>query len=283
MAFACAWKSGFTILELLICVTVTSILIAILLPALGAARESARRIQCNNHLKQLGLSLHAYHEVHRSLPPGWRWDAHQKTAFGWLPPILPYLGEYSLWESLDFNSPVDGSGNEQVRQRTLPLFLCPSDMAERTFMLYAESDEFSEDAPLFRLPAANYLGVFGIHEPDDVWKVRAGVGVFSGERAIRFQEITRGLSNVLLLGERRASTIPSTWLGIDSRGEDAHCRILGNANLGPNARNADECEFTSRHPGVVNFLWADGHVKAIADTIDAHLYRQLASRSEICD
>jgi len=273
-------QRGLTILELLVCVGIVTLLLSLLLPALGAVRESARRMQCNNNLKQIGLALHQYHDVNAALPPGWRWDRGHLTAFGWLPPLLGYLDESALAARLDGSEPVNSSLLDEIRQVTLPVFLCPSDMVQPTFLLYAEPDgsEWPADAPLMRLPAASYLGVFGVQEPDDVWRSQLGTGAFAGSRPIRFADFSRGLSHVLLVGERRASTIPSTWLGIDARGEDAHCRILGNAHLGPNVPYADECEFTSRHPHVANFLWADGHVKAVANAIDQRVYQQMAHR-----
>jgi prepilin-type processing-associated H-X9-DG protein len=82
------------------------------------------------------------------------------------------------------------------------------------------------------------------------------------------------------VGERTARKLPSTWLGFDLRGEDAAGRVTGQAWLGPNRADADECEFDSRHPGGVNFLWGDGHVAWLIDEIDAMLYRQLASVDE---
>lgn len=275
-------RRGLTILELLVCLAIISLLLSILLPALGSARESARRIQCNNNLKQLGLALHQYHETFNSLPPAWRWDRNQQTAYGWVPPLLGYLEQSAVAVEFRSEYPLSHSIHDRLRGTTLPGLLCPSDMVQSSFMLYEEpeNDSLPADVPLMRLPAASYLGVFGILEPDDVWRVQTGVGAFAGTASIRFRDMTRGLSHVLLVGERRASTIPSTWLGIDVRGEDAHCRILGNANLGPNYPNADECEFTSRHPGVSNFLWADGHVKAIANSIDQQAYQQMACRSE---
>jgi len=275
-------REGFTILELLTSIAILAVLFAILLPALGAARESARRVQCNNHLKQLGLALYNYHDSHRSLPPAWRWDLQHQTAYGWLPPLLAYLDQAALAQNIHDEYPLNNPIHEKLCLLTIPALLCPSDMLQPVFTLYEESgnEHLPGDVPLMRLPAASYLGVFGVVEPDDAWRHQAGGGAFAGPTPIRFQEITRGLSNVLLVGERRASTIPSTWLGIDVRGEDAHCRILGNANLGPNVPHADECEFTSRHPGVSNFLWADGHVKAISNSIDQQAYQQMASRSE---
>jgi prepilin-type processing-associated H-X9-DG protein len=81
------------------------------------------------------------------------------------------------------------------------------------------------------------------------------------------------------IGERTARKLPSTWIGFVLTGEDAQARVLGNAWLGPNRIDADECEFDSRHPSCVNFLWADGHFAPVADAIDAALYRDLARRN----
>ena len=270
---------GFTILELLICMGIILLLLAILLPALDSARESARRIQCNDHLKQLGFALHHYHEMNGFFPPGWQWDARQETVFGWLPPLLPYLEQNNLHLNVNYQEAVSGPLNALARARTPANFLCPSDMTQPRFMLYKEANLAgpSRDVGLVLLPSASYLGVFGVEEPDDTWRTRAGAGIFGGPAPVRIQDIQRGLSLVIMVGERRASTIPSTWLGIDIRGEDAHCRILGNADLGPNVRHADECEFTSRHPGMVNFLWADGHVKSISNSIESSIYRQMAT------
>ena len=74
--------------------------------------------------------------------------------------------------------------------------------------------------------------------------------------------------------------VPSTWLGVDFRGEDAACRLVGNAETSPNHPTCDECEFDSRHPDGANFLWGDGHVRLISENIDSVEYRRLARRSE---
>jgi prepilin-type N-terminal cleavage/methylation domain-containing protein/prepilin-type processing-associated H-X9-DG protein len=272
---------GFTILELLVCVAIIAVLAGLVLPAVSAARESARRLQCTHHLKQIGLALHAYHEVQGSLPPGWLWDARRATAYGWLPPLLSYVEQDAVRAQVDFSSGISSSSNTAMRVQIIPLFLCPSDIVERQFMLYVDDDDgpaILRGAAIMPLPAASYLGLFGTGEPDDGWPGRFGNGIFPGSRAIRFADVNRGLSCVLAVGERTAASLPSTWLGIDVRGEDAPCRILGNALTGPSAPGADECEFSSRHAGAANFLWGDGHVRPVANEIDARAYRQWARR-----
>ena len=93
-------------------------------------------------------------------------------------------------------------------------------------------------------------------------------------------ELQRGLSNTMLIGERTTSLLPSTWLGVDFRGEDAACRLVGTAYTSPNCRECDECEFSSRHAGGANFLWGDGRVQLVSETIDTAEYRRFARRFE---
>lgn len=274
-------RFGFTIVELLVTLGVVGILLLVLIPALGTARESARRQECHHHLKQIGMALHSYHYVSRCFPSGWSWDTRKVTAFGWIPPLLPHLGNEFPSIPVHLESPVGSPFNKVARGTTPRLFQCPSDLSEDHFVLYSTLPPSGNplDVPLMRLPSANYVGVYGIQEPDDHWKMGLGEGVFRGPVATSFDDIHRGLSQVLLVGERRTSSIPSTWLGIDSRGEDAHCRILGNANRGPNFAYADQCEFTSRHHGMANFLLADGHVAAVSNAIDPRTYQQMARRN----
>jgi prepilin-type processing-associated H-X9-DG protein len=276
-----AFRTGFTIVELLVTMGVVGGLLVVLIPALGVARESARRLECHNHLKQIGLALHSYHYVSRFLPPAWRWDDQKVTAFGWIPPLLPFLGSDFPPIPVDFQSAVSSPANLRARESTPTIFQCPSDLSEKQFLLYSAAPPSGSfrDIPLVTLPSANYVGVFGIQEPDDHWWKGPGEGVFHSVDSTRFDDIGRGLSQVFLVGERRTSSIPSTWLGIDSRGEDAHCRILGNANRGPNFPYADQCEFTSRHRGAANFLFADGHVDSISNSIDPETYQQMARRN----
>ncbi|SFH70644.1 DUF1559 family PulG-like putative transporter [Planctomicrobium piriforme] len=274
---------GLTILEVLVCLSVIGILSSLLLPALSSAREAARQVDCRQRLKQLGLALHSYHEVHNWLPAGWQWESTKQTAFGWLPPLLPHLEMENVSGQFDSSSQLGSAPNTIVRSMSPALFRCPSDIAPGTFTLFLERPSESSpptNVPLLDLPTANFVGVFGTPEPDNVWQEQLGDGPFCGATPVSFPQFLRGLSNVLLVGERQAATVPSTWLGVDFRGEDAACRLLGNAERGPNKSEADECEFTSRHPGCVHFLWGDGRVTPLSDAIDSRIYQQLAKLSE---
>ena len=275
--FCCA--AAITILELLVVMTSIAILIGLLLPAVQAARESARNVECTNNLHQLGVALHAYHDKHRSLPPGWQSESTQKSSYGWAARILNELEEPTLAAQFNCLRPIVET-SEAVRSTTPAVFLCSSDSSEAVFPLYAELGVHAAHAQesteiLVTLPRANYMGVFGITDPDDV-PGSSGSGAFVQNRNRRFTDMTRGLSQVLLVGERTTRKLASTWLGIATIGEDAAGRITGYADLGPNRDDADECEFDSRHPGHVNFVWADGHVASVHDDIDRQIYKQSA-------
>lgn len=252
------------------------------MPAVNTARESARKIECVNHLRQLGVALHNYHDTYARLPAGWRRDQEQRTAFGWAASLLPYLEQNQLANRIDFESTVDAVNNFEAREMNLPIFRCPSDVADLRFVLFQEvggheTSGMKSLTAMIELPSANYLGVYGTSDPDAV-PLRCGEGIFLGDQFLRFSDCQQGLSNILMVGERTARKLPSTWLGIMLEGEDASGRLVGNAYLGPNRTDADECEFDSRHSGCVNFLWGDGHVQSISDSIDAGTYRRFANR-----
>ncbi len=283
-------RAAITILELLVSVGIIGLLAALVLPALGAAREAARRTTCTSQLRQVGLALHSYEDTQRSLPVGWQPDATQSRAQGWAVAILPHLEQRSLYQQISPKS----EWRHDAAWEPLTLLQCPSDLIEPNFDLFLDSDGADDDmdtampraAPavasesLMRLPTANYVGVFGNSEPDDGPPVPVGEGAFIESRPVKLAEFRRGLSNTVVVGERTMAQLPSTWLGFDLRGEDAPCRVVGNAATSPNCSECDECEFSSRHPGGVGFLYGDGHVELIADDVDAQVYRARARRLE---
>jgi prepilin-type processing-associated H-X9-DG protein len=269
-------RRALTILELLVVISSISVLASILLPAVQSARETARNLECSNHLRQIGVACHSYAESHRWLPPGWQLDPTGRWAYGWAGHLLKFIDEPALHCRVDRTRPMDRL-NSAVRSTTPFLFLCPSDLGDPVFPLFAEIGEHGTHAQesadvLISLPRANYVGVFGTADPDDVLG-QTGDGVFIQDRARRFQDMLRGTSHVMMVGERTTRKIPSTWLGFAVEGEDAAGRIVGNAELGLNRDDADECEFDSRHPGHANFVWADGHVTGVLADIDCEVYR----------
>ena len=131
-------RLGFTVLELLTVLAITSVLLGLVLPAINSAREAARRMQCANNLRQVGIALHDYHDLNGSLPAGWRLDSSQQTAFGWASAILPHVEQRNVAAQIDFRSRIDFVGNATVRSMTPSVFICPSDVHEPTFALFEE-------------------------------------------------------------------------------------------------------------------------------------------------
>jgi prepilin-type processing-associated H-X9-DG protein len=273
-------RPAITILELLVVFAVIAMLVAILLPAVQAARESARNLQCTDRLHQIGVALQVHHDSHRQLPAGWQSEPTKSSSYGWASRILREIEEPSLDSQIDAAKPIS-TVSVAVRATTPPVYICPSDTSEPVFPLYVELGEHAAHAQestdvLVSLPHANFVGVFGTTDPDDVVGT-TGSGAFIHDRNRRFREVTHGLSHVMIVGERTSRKLASTWLGIATSGEDAGGRIVGYADLGPNRDDADECEFDSRHFGHVNFVWADGHVEAVANDVDRQVYQQTAS------
>lgn len=272
-------RSGVTILELLVTSSVIGLLASILLPALSATREAARRVECTNHLKQIGLALHNYHDLHRSLPAGWQWESRERSAYGWGVALLPFLDQGPLGDRIDVGLCIEDPRLAIAREIVLPIYTCPSDVAGPRFTLMRET---ADEAllPLVDLPTANYVGVYGTGEPDDVRPTPPGNGAFMCARPVRFHEFVNGLSNTFLVGERSVAMLASSWLGFDGAGEDAECRLAGTAWAGPNCQECDECEFSSRHRGISQFLWGDGRVQGVSEGIDSAVYQQMARRQE---
>ena len=132
--------SAFTLIELLVVITIISVLIAFLLPAVQAAREAARRIQCSNNLKQIGLAMHGYHTAIGCFPSGYisavgsGGPADDKgPGWGWAALILPYLELDNVHDQIQFGKDIADPANAVVRATILPVFLCPSDGGDKTF------------------------------------------------------------------------------------------------------------------------------------------------------
>ena len=136
-------KLGFTLIELLVVISIIGILMALLLPAVQQAREAARRTQCKNNLKQLGLALHNYHDVHRAFPAGYfsygttngsapanammdpvTWDA--APGWGWTYSLLPYFDQENLYQQTDPTQPIWNPAYAQLLRTTIPGLSCPS-------------------------------------------------------------------------------------------------------------------------------------------------------------
>jgi len=284
-------QQAFTILELMVVVAIVGLLVGLLLPALMAARESARNMQCKNNLREIGVAMQQHHDAYKKFPGAWQAAPDKVSGYGWAVRLLPFLEESAVAKSINHRLPVADAQNDLARTTDLPIMRCPSDISVPSFELYPEpterigatsatanGSEVASSAPLVRLPIANYMGVFGTLEADDSFPAPPGDGAIVSDRTVRIADLQRGASHTLIVGERPTAMVPSTWYGVNFRGEDAACRLVGSAISAPNCELCDECEFGSRHTGGSNFAWGDGHVTMVMSDIDQNEYRQLSKR-----
>ncbi|MCG6154445.1 DUF1559 domain-containing protein [Rubinisphaera margarita] len=288
-------RTGFTLIELLVVIAIIAILVALLLPAVQQAREAARRSSCKNNLKQIGLALHNYHDVHTTLPPGWisvdgtAHSAHDGVSgAGWGTMILPYLEQPAIYDLFNANISIADPANDDFRLNNINVFECPSDPKPPRFEI---EEEGSPGTVIAELPIANYVGVFGTEElhgcenapgtaPVSTSGQCNGDGTFYHNSKVRFRDLTDGLSNTMVVGERRTNEALdwySTWVGMVPEGEEAFQRVLGAMDHVPNDPTAHFDDFSSPHQGGAQFVLGDGHVRFISENIDVRLYQALGT------
>jgi prepilin-type N-terminal cleavage/methylation domain-containing protein/prepilin-type processing-associated H-X9-DG protein len=287
-------RRAFTLVELLVVIAIIGVLVALLLPAIQAAREAARRSQCKNNLKQIGLALHNYESTRRTFPPGYTSAATVVNGpgtgpgWGWGAYILPHLEESSI--QIDFKREITDPLYDQVRTLTLPVFRCPSDSVE--LPLFPVQGGSSNT--LTQLAFSNYVGVAGTYEvsvyPDE------GTGVLFRNKSIAIKQITDGLSHTLMIGERDSHKSPeTTWVGAITNSvipplnptydnEGPPVLILTNTGTVADDRVPNNAldhveDSNSAHPQGVHFMFADGSVQAINNDIDPNVWVALGTRA----
>ncbi|HPM79152.1 MAG TPA: DUF1559 domain-containing protein [Candidatus Anammoximicrobium sp.] len=267
-------RRAFTLVELLVVIAIIGVLVALLLPAIQYARESARRTQCTNHLRNVGVALHNFHDVHQHLPAGWYADAPDgEPGWGWGAYLLHYLEQNSLLDSqIDLEAHIDESENDAARRAVIPIYLCPSDANAKDRVMLT-----GLHTPLFEVGRSNYVGVFGTEEIEV--DPGNGDGTFFYNSWIRFADIRDGLSNTLLVGERSSRYGSSTWVGMVHGATDAMARVVGSCDHVPNDPHAHFEDFGSYHATGANFVLGDASVRLIGSDIDLSVYHALATRA----
>lgn len=299
--------AGFTLVELLVVIAIIGILIGLLLPAVQAAREAARRSQCANNLKQMGLGMHNYHATVGCLPFGWS-DLEQT----WHAMILPYIELKNIYDTLIFREDGpgnwdSGSANTVACQTPVPLFRCPS-------LPIAESFDYNN---IPRRVPSSYNGVASaLAASDDASTIPTANpphpkvaledypldGVLFGDSHVRFVEVIDGTSNTALIGEMHTDPeyvkdnqgmdywyfgAPQTggWVR-GGRGGTEYSEVVAstypklNAWRDPTTHGVlMEISFGSYHVGGAYFLFCDGSVRFLSDTIDHKVYQTIGSRN----
>lgn len=302
MSFSVSRRRGFTLIELLVVIAIIAVLIALLLPAVQQAREAARRSQCKNNLKQLGLAFHNYHDNFNTFPPGWISNVAAGAAngattelsnWGWGAMILPYMDQAPLYNTLNPGqltlSQNLAAGGTQLAAATTPLpaFKCPSDVGPEvnnwkddvTYNRNASSDGTND----ISIATSNYVVVSDVGDSTtpQVNPITYGppLGTFWLNSKVGFRDMTDGTSTTLILGERafqfeqlRAGA--GNALGFSPRGDMRRPSLAVQGipywGLNQSVINAAHQSrgFSSVHVGGVHFLMGDGAVRFISDNID---------------
>lgn len=302
---------GFTLVELLVVIAIIGILVGLLLPAVQAAREAARRMQCSNNLKQIGLALHNYESSFKAMPAGCNgipnaagtnFNGHGWT---WHASILPQLEQNNLFNAVQG---PDGMGNELggttsgkplvIRATIVPLFWCPS---QPDVTAASQKNGFQP---------ANYNGNMGTRIGNgnddcictgvsnlqqmmsDPWGCMNGDGIFYVRSRTRFADVIDGLANTIFVSEVGDSG--GDAIGHFSAGSDRKAMFSGGADSNPPTEMSEfliaaetndpinggaEEAAGSWHPGGAMFLMGDGSVQFLSENIDMRIYRGLSTRN----
>ncbi|MDG3006901.1 DUF1559 domain-containing protein [Paludisphaera mucosa] len=306
-------RRGFTLIEMMVVIAILGLLMALILPAVQAAREAARRSACQCNLKQLVIALHNYHSAWDAFPAGYvsgvGGGSIGDPAFGvelgggwaWGAAVLPFLEQTPLYDAVNFQRPVNAPESRTVRSTALPVFLCPSSprVGPASFHCPKPAPDLPTD-----LAASQYLANGGSRH-DPAAGVDGGDGVFDRNVARRLADITDGTSNTLMLGERSRRVSDASWVGVVPDGLVPEARLCTdpawpyqvcggafgmvlaytdlpagepNPRIGVNSTRAGQESFWGVHRGGVFFALCDGSVRLLKDTTDPHIFSAAATR-----
>ncbi len=282
-------RAAFSLVELLVVIAIIALLVALLLPAVQMARAAARRTQCKNRLKQIGIALHNYHGSHQAFPPGWIGVSNGLPlagggpGWGWASMMLPSMERASLYKSINFGAAINDPSNVAILNNALPGYRCPSDPSDPRWPIR------STGAPanvLAQLPSANYVGSFGTGDVASCGAIPAGRicfgnGVFYHNSTIRMRDLRDGASHTIMVGERKTDRNAgwhSTWVGAVPGGRDSFARVVGTSDHTPNDRAGHFEDYSSFHSDGAQFLMGDGSVHLISDSINDRVFRAITTR-----
>jgi len=310
-------RRGFTLIELLVVIAIIAVLIALLLPAVQQAREAARRTQCKNNLKQLGLALHNYHDTFTGFPMGKNTAGSGLTNFPAQARILPYIDQTNLYNQINFNVNATNAANVVPYNTSLPAFRCPSDTDMLQAVIGGRSNYYTNTGtcvinglPGLTVGSTNY----GMPMPN---------GPIYQDSFMKFADLIDGSSTTALMSERmlgdgsnaistpRSDTFQPGTYPNNADEAWAQCRAVNTADLtkqgksnggvswlspdhtttyyfhilGPNdlscmyppSRIATTAN--SRHTGGVHLLLCDGAIRFVSSSIDLSIWRALGTRN----
>ncbi len=282
-------ERGFTLVELLVVIAIIGILVAMLLPAIQSAREAARRTQCMNNFRQVGLAAHNYHSAMSTFPRGMYWleltsgcdEGANYSEPSWSAFLLPYFEEGVLDDLPGLAGVYGGTLSEEAKRMFVGVYICPSDPQAGELVNFGSG--FSGPSELEDLMMANMAGVADSRDHTcNGWQTRSdGDGIFFNIHPIKIAAITDGTSNTLMVGE---------VVGAGEGTHQAQSWVMHNIyhtgngiNLNVPAEiifyNPTITGFASYHPGGCHFQLADGSADFIDESIDKFTLASLTTRA----
>jgi prepilin-type N-terminal cleavage/methylation domain-containing protein len=313
-------RTAFTLVELLVVITIIGILIALLLPAVQAAREAARRAQCANGMRQIGLGLHNYLAAYNFFPmgemdlPGWN-NNDGWTGYCWATVILPYLEQQPLWDQLQRVGAGYGYGystpdaHYKALCTVVPAYLCPSSGHAPTF------NYDSTPAPYNKYGMLEYVGIAGSDRYGSPYTYPSKAGTFYQKSKTRAADIKDGLSNTMAIGEYSGLAPGQGFNSVHGLGDNDGTWSLGRYSNGdpnqggewgtwsvrtvayppntawyyrrsydpwspPIANRVTRGALKSNHPGGIHVVLGDGGVQFLSSSINLQVYQDLADRDD---
>ncbi|NLF08614.1 MAG: DUF1559 domain-containing protein [Pirellulaceae bacterium] len=285
-------KAAFTLVELLVVITIIGILIALLLPAVQAAREAARRTQCMNNLKQIGIALHGYHEALGCFPPSAATNSSSSvssTNWSWSALILPYIEQSNVNEDIDYDFGYNEIENQVVIKQFIPMYNCPS-AGQPELVTCCGNIPGEADTAEAHYSAITTFREYAVHP---YAKALDGAGVMFTGGYTSISDVRDGTNSTLMVAEydvdqKHRSDFPSQYcpglncfIGMFWPSENQVTTYYGiNSDLPHRYRG-----IRSHHPGGLQALFTDGHADFIFETIDQNVLIALTTRDggEIID
>jgi prepilin-type N-terminal cleavage/methylation domain-containing protein/prepilin-type processing-associated H-X9-DG protein len=277
-------RRGFTLVELLVVIAIIGVLVSLLIPAVQAAREAARRTQCGNNLKQIGLAVCNYQSVKRVFPTGCiecRFVAGQSNAnrkfIAWNVAALPYIEQQAVFDKFDYTQPAKSAANKEAVRIVLPTFMCPT--SARNQLTSGDKNKNGQWDPGDYMAFTDYGGIFGVEgvgrsaPPNSLHYLEPkSLGVMLYEAPTSPAHIRDGLSSTIIVGEAagRDEGGQAEWAnGHNCFAQEQTTRINQTSNN----------ELYSFHEGSAGVVFCDGHVQFIAEGIDQQVLIAVLTRA----
>lgn len=278
---------GFTLVELLVVIAIIGILIALLLPAVQAAREAARRINCSNNVKQVGLALQNYHGTFNQFPQGTHYGSGLTVGWSWSAVILPFIEQEIAGSLIDFDYGYNAPENADATRSIIPAYQCPSAPDNQVGSCCSDIKGNAKYTSEEDTGETNYTGI-ATHLGGYLFSQTDASGVLYSDSKVRIRDITDGTSQTLIIGEVDLDQDDPWKQNNPSRCPGENCyvgRYWAEGNIsttfhGINSAKPDMLirAIISRHPQGAQFGFCDGHVSFINQDVDQLVLEKLTTR-----